>query len=239
MTDEYRPASTSEDRPARQRIALSRSYAVITRDQVVVKPARSALIGPAIQAGLAVIASLAIGVWIDSLPLWLLGVLLVFVMIAGPTAVMGLAYNVMGSAFLMERKKGTCRWQQGFLGLGLGTRELVPFPRIAHIAVQGDFEDELNSGDLQDLVRWDVRLVKDNGRELDIASITTARPLADEALERVNDLASALGEMCGKPAVLGAIPEWARADYEDVAADDLDADLDEDETIDAGEAASR
>ena len=42
------------------------------------------------------------------------------------TAVMGLAYNVMGSAFLMERKKGTCRWQQGFLGLGLGTRELVP-----------------------------------------------------------------------------------------------------------------
>ena len=70
MADEPRPASTSEDRPARQRIALSRSYAVITPDQVVVKPARSALVGPAIQAGLTVLASLAIGVWIDSLPLW-------------------------------------------------------------------------------------------------------------------------------------------------------------------------
>ena len=232
MTDEPRPASTSEERPARQRIALSRSYAVITRDQIVVKPARSALIGPAVQAGLTVLASLAIGVWIDSLPLWLLGVLLLFVMIAGPTAVMGLAYNVMGLAFLMERKKGTCRWQQGFLGLGLGTRELAPFPRIARIQVSGDFEDELNSGDLQDLVRWDVRLVKDNGRELDIASITTARPLADEALERVNDLASAHGEMCGKPTVLGAIPDWALADYEDFDTDDIDADLDEGETID-------
>ena len=239
MADEPRPASTSEDRPARQRIALSRSYAVITPDQVVVKPARSALVGPAIQAGLTVLASLAIGVWIDSLPLWLLGVLLLFVMIAGPTAVMGLAYNVMGSAFLMERKKGTCRWQQGFLGLGLGTRELAPFPRIDRIEVSGDFEDELNSGDLQDLVRWDVRLVKDNGRELDIASITTARPLADEALERANDLASALGEMCGKPAVLGAIPEWALADYEDFDTDDIDAGLDEGETIDADEAPSR
>jgi len=220
-----------EGRPERERIALSRSYAVITRDQVVVKPARSALIGPAIQAGLAVLASIAISLWIDSLPLWLLGVLLLFVMIAGPTAVMGLAYNVMGSAFLMERKKGTCRWQQGFLGLGLGTRELVPFPRIDHIAVGGDFEDELNSGDLQDLVRWDVRLVKDNGRVLDIASITTARPLADEALERANDLASALGEMCGKPAVLGMIPEWALEDYEDLDTDDLD----ESETIEGDE----
>jgi hypothetical protein len=222
MSDERTSQPSAPERPDRERIALSRSYAVITRDQVVVKPARSALVGPGIQAGLTVLASVAIGVWINSLPLWLLGLLLMFVMIAGPTAVMGLAYNVMGSAFLMERKKGTCRWQQGFLGLGLGTRELVPFPRIAHIAVQGDFEDELNSGDLQDLVRWDVRLVKDNGRVLDIGSITTARPLADEALERANDLASALGEMCGKPAVLGTIPEWALEDYEDLDTDDLD-----------------
>src|SRR5690606_26876250 len=98
-----------------------------------------------------------------------------------------------------ERKKGTCRWQQGFLGLGLGTRELVPFPRIDHIEVRGDFEDELASGDLQDLVEWDVNLVKDNERVLSVASSTSARPLADEALERANALGAALAEMCGKP----------------------------------------
>ncbi|MGE3962331.1 MAG: hypothetical protein AB7F65_11690 [Dehalococcoidia bacterium] len=221
----------SANTSSRERIALSRAYAVITPDQIVVKPARSALVGPAIQAILAILVSLAIATWIATLPVWLLMIMLLFVMIAGPTAVMGLAYNVMGSAFLMERKKGTCRWQQGFLGLGLGTRELVPFPRIDHIAVGGDFEDELNSGDLQDLVRWEVRLVKDNGRVLEIASITTARPLADEALERANDLATALGRMCEKPVRAGTIPEWALEDYESDDTDDLDAD----ETIEGDE----
>lgn len=201
--------------PGRERIALSRAYAVITPDQIVVKPARSALVGPAILGALTLFASLAIAAWMATLPLWLLAMLLLFVMIAGPTAVMGLAYNVMGSAFLMERKKGTCRWQQGFLGLGLGTRELVPFPRIHYIEVRSDIEDELNSGDLQDVVRWEVRLVKDNQRVIEIASITTARPLADEALERANDLALALAVMCEKPAALGAIPEWALGEYLD------------------------
>ena len=227
MSQDAVPAPT----PARTRIALSRAYAVITPDQIVVKPARSALIGPAIQAALAILVSLAIATWIATLPVWLLMLMLLFVMIAGPTAVMGLAYNVMGSAFLMERKKGTCRWQQGFLGLGLGTRELVPFPRIDHIEVGGDFDSELNSGDLQAVVRWEVRLVKDNGRVLEIAYITTARPLADEALERANDLAAALGQMCEKPAQPGMIPEWALKDYEYDETDDLDAD----ETIEDSE----
>lgn len=211
------------DWSTRERIPLSRAYAVISPDQIVVKPARSALVGPAIQALLTVLVSIAIARGLATLPLWLLMLMLLFVILAGPTAVMGLAYNVMGSAFLMERKKGTCRWQQGFLGLGLGTRELVPFPRIDHIAVGSDFEEELNSGDLQDLVRWEVRLIKDNQRVLEIASITTARPLADEALERVNALATALGRMCEKPVTLGAIPEWALDDYAEEG-DEFDAD---------------
>lgn len=197
------------------RIALTRAYAVIKPDSIVIKPSRSSLWGPAVQALLTVGAALVIARWINSLPLWLLMLLLLFIILAGPTAILGLVYNMLGSAFLMERKKGTCRWQQGFLGLGLGTRELVPFPRIDHIEVGGDFEDELGSGDLQDVVRWEVRLVKDNGRVLEVASITTARPLADEALERANALADALGRMCDKPANLGEIPEWALEEYEE------------------------
>jgi hypothetical protein len=212
----------------RERIALTRSFAVITPDQITIKPARATLLGPAIQAGLTAVAVLVIALWLNSLPLWLLGVLLVFIMIAGPTAVLGLVYNVLGSSFLMERRKGTCRWQQGFLGLGLGTRELVPFPRIDRIEVGGDFDDALNSGDLQDFVRWEIRLVKDNQRVLEVASITTARPLADEALERANDLALALGAMCKKPVTTASIPEWALEDYlDDLDDDDLDDEVDD------------
>jgi hypothetical protein len=192
-----------------ERIALNRAYAVISPDQITIKPARMGLVGPAIQAVLTLVAVWAMATYINSLPLWLLMVLLTFVIVSGPTAVLGLVYNILGSAFLMERKKGTCRWQQGFLGLGLGTRELVPFPRIGSIEVTGNFEEELGSGDLQDVVHWQVWLVKDNGRTLPIASISAARPLADIALDRANTLAEALAEMSGSMAVLGVIPEWA------------------------------
>jgi hypothetical protein len=109
----------------------------------------------------------------------------------------------------MERAKGSARWQQGFLGLGIGTHELVPFPRIARIDVSGDFEAELGSGDLQDVVTWRVQLVKDNDRVLDIADVAAARPLADEALARANELASALAAMSGAEATLAELPAWA------------------------------
>ena len=227
-----RLAPMTEERHPTDRIALTRSYAVIKPDSIVIKPARASLMGPAIQGALTLLGAWIIGTYINSLPLWVLMLLLLFVIISGPTAVLGLVYNVLGSAFLMERQKGTCRWQQGFLGLGLGTRELVPFPRIAQIDVVGDFDSELNSGDLQDIVHWQVRLVKDNGRILEIASINAARPLAEEALERANDLAVALGEMSGRPAVTAELPEWAFEDDDQEVEDDLDADLDGGETID-------
>lgn len=198
-----------------ERIALQRSYARLTPDEVAVKPARSALIGPLVQASLTVLAAWAIATYISVLPLWVLMLLLVFVLISGPTAILGVVYNVMGSAFVMERGKGTCRFQQGFLGLGLGTRDFVPFDRIARIEVGGDFETELGSGDLQDVVRWEIRLVKDNGRVLPFASVLAARPLADEALERANIVARATAEMCGAPVVEGQLPEWALADEPD------------------------
>ena len=200
-----------------ERIALQRSFARITPDEIAVKPARGTLVGPLIQLALTAVAAWAIATYIASLPLWVLMVLFVFVLISGPTAVLGLVYNVMGSAFVMERQKRTCRFQQGFLGLGIGTQELVPFDRIARIEVGGDFESELASGDLQDVVRWEIRLVKDNGRVLPFASITSARPMADEALERANLVARATAQMCGAPVVEGVLPEWALAEADDAS----------------------
>jgi predicted membrane metal-binding protein len=207
-----------------ERIALNRAYAVISPDQITIKPARMGLVGPAIQSLLTLAALWAMVTYINSLPLWLLMVLLTFVIVSGPIAVLGLVYNILGSAFLMERKKGTCRWQQGFLGLGLGTRELVPFPRIGSIEVTGNFEEELGSGDLQDVVHWQLWLVKDNGRTLPIASISAARPLADIGLERANTLAEALAEMSGSKVVPGAIPEWALLLHEDDDENDPEGD---------------
>ena len=220
MSSEASP-STSQ----RRTIPLHRAYASITPDTIAVRPSRGQLVAPLIEAGVAALAVWALVAFMNTLPLWLLMVLLLVAIVAGPAAMLGFVYQVAGSAFLMERPKGTCRWQQGFLGLGIGTEELVPFARIKRIEVGGDFADELASGDLQDVIRWEVRVVKDNDRVLLVGVVAAARSLAEEALGRANDLGVALAEMSGAPLTAGALPAWAFEDDEYL--DDLDASEDE------------
>ncbi len=193
--------------PAVERIALHRAVAVIKPDSIAVRPPRSAFMGPLFQAALAAGAVWLIVAFMNVLPLWLLGVLLVFAIIFGPTAVLGVVYNVAGTSFIVERHKQSARWQQGFLGLGIGTHELVPFWRIKRIEVVSDADDTLSGGDVQDVVRWEIRLVKDNDRVLEIASVLAARPLARRGAQRANRFAEALGAMAGAATDLAPLPE--------------------------------
>ena len=195
---------------------MHRAYAAITADTIAIRPSRSSAVVPAVQALVAALAVWGLVTFMNVLPLWVLMALLLFAIVAGPTAMLGVVYQVAGSAFLMERSKGTCRWQQGFLGLGIGTEELVTFARIKRIEVGGDFADELASGDLQDVIRWEVRVVKDNHRVLLVGVISTARSLAEEALGRANELGGALAAMSGAPLTPGALPAWAFEDDEDL-----------------------
>lgn len=182
------------------RIPLQRSVAVISEDQIIVRPSRAQLIAPIVQAAIAAAAVAVIVVLFDRVPLWLLMVSLAVALLFGPAAVLGIVYQIYGSSFVVERHKQSARWQQGFLGLGLGTRELVPFGRIDYIEVRGDHDEELTSGERPDLVQWDVSLVKDNGRTLEIGVFAAARPLAAVTLERANRLAEHIGEMTGHEA---------------------------------------
>ncbi|MPZ98378.1 MAG: hypothetical protein GEU80_03400 [Dehalococcoidia bacterium] len=213
------PDGAEVERGEVERIALHRRIAVITPDSVAIKQPRGGLVGPLVQALIAGGSVFLIATYMDRLPIWLLLVLLVLLLIFGPAAVLGLVYNVVGSAFIMERKKQSARWQQGFLGLGLGTHELVPFWRISEIRVRTDYDDELAGGDLQDVVEWAIELVKDNGRVLQVGTVVAARPLAQEATERANRVAEALAEMAGAAAALAAVP----LAEEEPAAEDMPA----------------
>ena len=180
------------------RIPMHRSVAVVTDDSIVVRPARARLVVPLIQGSLAAGAALLIVRLLNNDgPLLLLLLALVVVLFLGPAAVLGLVFNIAGSSVSIEREKQSVRLQQGFLGLGLGTSELVPFWRIERVEVAGDLTDELSSGELQDVVQWDVHVVKDSGRTVGLGAVVAARPLAAEALERANRLAVAVGELIG------------------------------------------
>ncbi|MYI83430.1 MAG: hypothetical protein F4056_09165, partial [Chloroflexi bacterium] len=118
-----------------ERIPLQRAVAVIGDDSVAIRRSRAQLVAPLIQLALAVGSVVLIIAFLDTLPFALLMVLLVVALLMGPIATLGLVYNVIGRSVLLERQKQSVRWQQGLLGLGIGTDELVPFWRIDHIAV--------------------------------------------------------------------------------------------------------
>ncbi|MYA18946.1 MAG: hypothetical protein F4Z25_01455 [Chloroflexi bacterium] len=192
-----------------ERIPLQRAVAEISEDSVAIRRSRAQLVAPLIQLALAAGSVALIVAFLDALPFALLMVLLVVALLMGPIATLGLVYNVIGRSVLLEREKQSVRWQQGLLGLGLGTDELVPFWRIDHIAVEGDYEAELASGERQDLVSWEVELVKDNGKRLTIGTVVAARPLAAEGLARANRLAEAVAERSDSQARLAALPDEA------------------------------
>ncbi len=189
-----------------ERIPLQRAVAVIGDDSVAIRRSRAQLVAPLVQLALAAGSVVLIVAFLDALPFALLMVLLVVALLMGPIATLGLVYNVIGRSVLLEREKQSVRWQQGLLGLGIGTDELVPFWRIDHIAVEGDYEAELESGERQDLVSWEVELVKDNGKRLTIGTVVAARPLAAEGLARANRLAEAVAERSDSEARLAALP---------------------------------
>ena len=189
-----------------ERIPLQRAVAVIRDGSVAVRPSRAQLLGPIVQLGIAGGAVALIVLAFDALPLLVLALLLALAILLGPIAALGFVYSIVGSSVMLERRKQSIRWQQGLLGLGIGTSELVPFWRIARIEVAGDHDRELAYGGRQDLVTWDVVLVKDNDKRLTIGSVVVPRPLAGEGLARANRLAQALAERAEASVQLAELP---------------------------------
>ena len=117
---------------------------------------------------------------------------------------MGLVYSLIGAHVIVDRRKGSATFQQGWIGLGLGTRELVPFEKIDHIALEETTLGEVESPWLApvDLRVWDIVLVKTQ-RETSVHrrwSMIPAEPdLAQEGLGRARQAAEAISALVGKP----------------------------------------
>ena len=190
-------------------VPLLKSYAKIADTEVVIRPSKRTLLVPIFQTAIASAAAITLINKLTELPLWISMTLLLTIVIFGPTAILGTVYGIAGSNFIMEKNKGTSRLQQKYLGLGIGTQEMIPFARIKSVVVQGNFLEEHASGDLQDITEWEVFLIKDNDRKISICKSSSARILADESLSRVNMVAEALANMSNSEFKPGVIPEWA------------------------------
>ena len=121
---------------------------------------------------------------------------------------MGFVYSLIGAHVVVDARKQSVAFQQGVLGLGIGTVELVPFWKIERLEVC-----DLPLGEVEgkgppplDLRAWDVVLVKTSGKELSIGQVVAANTpdLIDEGFDRALDAAEAVAELVGKDVVITA-----------------------------------
>jgi hypothetical protein len=184
-------------------IALDRRICVAREDRIDIRPSPGAVILPLAAMLVSIVCFVVIGLTINVLPLAALAVLLIPNVLIFPLAAMGLVYSLIGAHVIVDRRKGSVTFQQGWIGLGLGTRELVPFEKIDHIALEETTLGEVESPWLApvDVRVWDIVLVKRSEKRLSIGMVVIpAEPdLAQEGLTRARQAAGAIAALVGKP----------------------------------------
>lgn len=203
-----------------RRIPLDRRVCVVRQGRIDLRPERGAIVGPLVGLVVGVALFAAVALWANDLPAWALLAMLLPGLVIAPFSAMGLVYSLVGAAVVIEAAKQSVRFQQGLLGLGLGTAELVPFWKIDRFELE-DFEtgDEEAPGPRPPVgIRgWDIVLVKSSGKRLWVAQVLTANApdLVDEAFARAYEAAQAMASLTGRPLVVtAAVEEEAPAERE-------------------------
>ncbi len=184
--------------PARREIDLHRRVCVIKPDTIEIKPARSAAIAPLIGLFLALFAFVAVVLWLEQLPFVLTLLLMGGAILLVPFSGMGFVYSIYGANVVIDRKKQTAIWQQGLLGMGVGTEELVPFAKIERLELE-ETTRELQEGVPQDFAQYEILLLKTSGRRLSLGQVTVPRSMADDGLARAREVAQAIADLVEKP----------------------------------------
>ena len=156
-----------------------------------VRPALAAALFPLIWLLLGIAAFVSILLWLDRLPFALVVVMLLVAIISIPLAGIGFVYTVAGANVVFERQKQSGIWQQGFLGMGVGTVELVPFWKIDQIRIE-EVTRERQRGEVQDLAQLEIVLIKVSGKRLSVGDIIVPRSMVREGLADVREVADAI-----------------------------------------------
>lgn len=195
-----------------KRIPLDRRVLVVREERIDLRPERGAVIFPLIGLAISVTLFAIIALFSSSLSVTVLMLILLPGLFLAPFSAMGLVYSVIGASVVVEKSKQSIRFQQGVLGLGIGTMELVPFWKIERIQVE-DFQlgevTPKGPSPILDLRAWDVVLIKKSGKRLSIAQVMAANTpdLIDEGFGRALDAAEAIAAMTESTVLITAAIE--------------------------------
>ncbi|MEX0784143.1 MAG: hypothetical protein WD557_15990 [Dehalococcoidia bacterium] len=196
--NELPPHVTFTRRDGRQEVILHRSVAVIGPEKIELKSARGTVVLPLLGIGIAVALMAYIMTDGADLPFWaLVGVLFVCLALV-PFSVMGLVSALVGADVIIDAKKGSAMWQQGYLGMGIGTKELVPFAKIDHleVTVEGDEADRWRE-ESDDLRQFALVLVKKSGKRLTCAQVPVPAYGQADGMDRTLAVAKAIADLTG------------------------------------------
>src|SRR5438876_8827903 len=154
-------ADTALAGPQRRDLYLDRRVCAATPDRIDIHPARSIIFLPLITLLLGIACFPLIFFWGDSFPLWALVALTFAALVIVPVSGIGLVYSIAGAHIVVDRKKQSAVLQQGYLGMGVGTQELVPFWKFDYVALR----EVLPVGAAEEqLAQYEVLIVKLSGR---------------------------------------------------------------------------
>ena len=188
----------SQRRDGRREVLLHRSMAVIGPEKIEIKSARSTIALPL--AGLA-LAGGAIA-WIalsdGSAPFWALVAVVFACLFIVPASVMGLVSSVAGADVIIDARKQSATWQQGYLGMGIGTKELVPFAKIDYLEVSVEgAEGDRWKGASDDLRQFALTLVKKSGKRVRLAQVLVPAYGQEDGMDRTLAVGNAVAALTG------------------------------------------
>jgi hypothetical protein len=197
---------------ATRRIALDRRVCVVREGRIDIRPERGAILGSLLGLSVSVALFVAVALFASDLPVGALAAMLLPGLVLGPFSAMAFVHSILGAYVIIDAKKQSVTFQQGVLGLGLGTVELAPFWKIDRLEVQDLPLGEVTPKGpppLLDLRAWDIVLVKTSGKQLSIGQVVAANApdLLDEGFGRALDAAEAMSALAGKPVVITAAVE--------------------------------
>ncbi len=172
---------------------------MLSPGRVEVRPARSLLIVPGAGLALGVGAVLALVLSGFNLPLVLDALLLLVALVLIPFSGMGVVYALVGANVVVDRAKGSAVWQQGVLGMGVGTRELVPFEKIAKLVIEQLNNPTTTDGTRAEFAELELALVKSSGRRLRIGFLLAPAAARAAGVARLRTAADAVAALSGCP----------------------------------------
>ena len=196
-----RPEAVAEPL-AEHTLFLHRRVVNIKPNRIEVRPPRSAVIVPLL--GVAVTAGLLalMGTSVDSIPFWLMGILLLFAVVLLPLSGISLVYALMGANIIADRGGQNVSMKQKFLGLGIGTNELIPFWKIRELLVEDEGREIARAGGplpAEEIAQWQLVLVKKSGTRHVLGSVSAPRQHEEEGLQQIFEVAEAFSALTEAP----------------------------------------